>query len=145
MCLCITNTSISLSGLFLLNALKRSPTKSSVAGLPRVQRLPQEVLRFHSESRVRFRDSVHGSSLTASRASSLSLQACYISWKNGVTCFNSDQSLACNDWSTQNTHTTHHTHKLNVRILFVLHALQTSYNALLIYTRLYLFRLYLSE
>ena len=94
---------ISLSGLFLLNALKRSPTKSSVAGLPRVQRL---VLRFHSESRVRFRDSVHGSSLTASRASSLSLQPCYISWKNGVTCFNSDQSLACNDWSTQ-THTPH--------------------------------------
>ena len=110
---------IYLSGLFLLNALKRSPT-NSVAGLPRVQRL---VLRFHSESRVRFRDSVHGSSLTASRASSLSLQPWYISWKNGVTCFKSDQSLACNDWSTQNTHTTHHTHKLNVRILFVLHAL----------------------
>ena len=122
MCLCITNTSIYLSGLFLLNALKRSPTKSSVAGLPRVQR---HVLRFHSEYRVRFRDSVHGSSLTASRASSLSLQPCYISWKNGVTCFKTDQSLACNDWSTQTQTQTHtpHTHKLNVRRLLVLYAL----------------------
>ena len=43
-----------------------APTKSSLPALPPVQRC---VLRFLRESRVRFRDGDHGSSLTASDAS----------------------------------------------------------------------------
>ena len=75
--------------LFILNPLKRAPTKSSLPGLIPVHR---HVLRFLRESRVRFRDGYQGSSLTASNASALRSRLCYISWKKHVTCFNSDQS-----------------------------------------------------
>ena len=47
-----------------------TPTKSSLPGLLPVQR---HVLRLNRQSRVQFRDGVHGSSLTASTASALRL------------------------------------------------------------------------
>ena len=79
-------------GLSILTPLKRAPTKSSLPALPPVQR---RVLRFLRESRVRFRDGSHGSSLTASNTSALRSRLCYISWKKHVTWFNSNQSSTC--------------------------------------------------
>ena len=71
--------------LFLLD---HGTYKSSLPALPPVQR---RVLRFLRESRVRFRDGDHGSSLTAFNASALRSQLCFISWRNPVTRFYSDQ------------------------------------------------------
>ena len=92
------NTSF-FTGLFIsiplipLISLKRPPTNSSPPGLLPVQR---RVLRVLRESRVRFRDGDHGSSLTASSVSALSLLICSIICKKHITCFKSDQSSACN-------------------------------------------------
>ena len=80
------------TGLFIWNPLKRAPTRSSLPALPSVQR---RVPRFLRESRVRFRDGSHGSSLTASDTSALRSRLWYISWKKQVECFNSEQSSAC--------------------------------------------------
>ena len=63
---------------FIFKSSKKGPTTSSLHALLPVQR---HVLRFLSEPRVKFIDVVHGSSLTASTASALRLQLCFISWK----------------------------------------------------------------